>query len=327
MDPSRLVSIVVDVQESSVYREHVLSEGPALPRAPGARATGHRNAAATAALLALCLLAGCPSKGTWTDAAAAPAAPPADRDHSALALLAVDAVVEPERASVSGLTVLDDETTVPGSAREDRARVAYEELRREIAAHLVDCRDFDHRIDDEMLLEAIAQRVRRLDVASRVNAPYIAVAAVVHDGLASLLDGGAARAPHALTRLRRYIGRETNLPPLVKLAETAMRPSAAGVMPLRVQVESDLESAEPLMEDVAQKFRAATASAPSITTSLDAETAVPPKRLAQLVLSRLSNSNTAQGTSRRLKATTLAVPSRRRTSTAASARADLPTSG
>ncbi|HET7503016.1 MAG TPA: DUF885 domain-containing protein, partial [Kofleriaceae bacterium] len=82
---------------------------------------------------------------------------------------------------------------------------------------------------------------------------------LVFGSMRSLLDPqvAAERRPAALVRLRKYLGLEGGQPPLVQLAEAETRDGLKkGLLaPARLEVENDLDTAEPLLKGVDKLFK------------------------------------------------------------------------
>ena len=160
-------------------------------------------------------------------------------------VLEAQARLAPEGAAQVGVAGVDDQITnlSPGYNQRIRESVTrtQEELQRRVKAE----KDPLVRQDLEILLDAIRQQLRGLDISERLLLPYTNAPAAIFNSLRSLLDDQVPqeRRQAAVVRLRKYTGAEAGYKPFTDLALERLReklPRNELLGPFKDQVERDL---------------------------------------------------------------------------------------
>jgi uncharacterized protein (DUF885 family) len=168
-------------------------------------------------------------------------------------LLDVVARFAPEGAAQLGVAGLDEEITSLTSEAIRNARQAMEAAR----AKLEDLRkreqDAQIRQDLEILVRAVNNALRGIELTQTRQLPYTDVTAVVFGGLRSLLDAqvAAERRPAAVVRLRKYAGLVQGIDPLTTQAMRLLRERLKDeklLPPAKSQVERDLANGPILIQ-------------------------------------------------------------------------------
>jgi hypothetical protein len=180
-------------------------------------------------------------------------------DRVALELLARAGAFHPESVAGFGLTEFDTQVRDLAPDIDDRllasARADRDALGQKAAAES----DAAVRLDLEIMRDAYARRVERLETERRLLLPYRDVVQTIYEGVRSLLDDevGVERRGHARTRLARYAGLEPGSRPITELALERWRERASEsgrLGPMRGEVEKDLANAPTLVAGLAPLF-------------------------------------------------------------------------
>lgn len=196
-------------------------------------------------------------------ASAAPSA--ADRawiqrsNQNAQLLLAVQARFQPEFAARTGVTGLDDRIADFAPGHLQRLRAAIHEVQGELEKRLAAERDPLVAQDLQILIDATRRQIRGSELREKLQVPYYNLPQLVFGSMRALLDPqiAAERRPAALVRLRKYLGLEGGQASLVQLAEAETREGLQKWLlpPARLEVDNDLEVAEPLLAGVDKLFK------------------------------------------------------------------------
>jgi uncharacterized protein (DUF885 family) len=195
-----------------------------------------------------------------------PAPPPAqDRgwiersNQNAQLLLQVGAQFQPEFAARQGIMGLDDRISdfTPGHLQ--RLREATRQVQAELEHRLAAEKDPLVAQDLQILIDATRRQIKGSELREKLQVRYYNLPQLVFGSMRSLLDPqvAAERRPAALVRLRKYLGMEGGQASLVQLAEAETRDGLShGLMaPARLEVENDLDTAEPLLKGVDKLFQ------------------------------------------------------------------------
>jgi hypothetical protein len=209
-----------------------------------------------------------PEPAAEAPAAPAPAAPakPAGADHSWIArsnqhaqlLLAVLAEHQPEAASFFGVPGRDEAVSdlTPGhrQRRRDATRKAQTELEQRLAVE----KDPMVAEDLQILVDAAKRQIKSSEVSERLQVQYYNVPQLMFGSVRALLDPqvAAERRPAALVRLRKYLGMDGQ-PSIVQLAQAEARDGLQKrlLAPARLEVENDLETAQPMIDGIEKLFK------------------------------------------------------------------------
>jgi uncharacterized protein (DUF885 family) len=195
-----------------------------------------------------------------------PAAPPAE-DHgwiersnqNAQLLLQIQAKFQPEFAARTGVTGLDDRIADFAPGHLQRLRDAIREVQGELEKRLTAERDPLVAQDLQILIDATRRQIKGSELREKLQVPYYNLPQLVFGSMRALLDPqiAAERRPAALVRLRKYFGLEGDQASLVQLAEAETREGLKRSLlpPARLEVENDLDVAEPLLAGVDKLFK------------------------------------------------------------------------
>jgi uncharacterized protein (DUF885 family) len=195
----------------------------------------------------------------------APASPPAaDRgwiersNQNAQLLLQVQAQFQPELAARQGIAGLDDRITDFAPGHVERQREATRQVQAELDKRLAAETDPMVAQDLQILIDAARRQIKGSELHEKLEVPYYKLPQLVFGSMRSLLDPqiAAERRPAALVRLRKYCGMDGGQASLVQLAEAETRKGLQrGLLaPPRIEVENDLDTAEPLLNGVDKLF-------------------------------------------------------------------------
>jgi len=192
-------------------------------------------------------------------------APAADRgwidrsNQNAQLLLAVQAKFAPEFAARQGITGLDDQISDFTPGHQQRQREALRQVQAELAQKLAAEKDPLVAQDLQILIDATRRQIKGSELREKLSVTYYNLPQLMFGSMRALLDPQvvAERRPAALVRLRKYLGMEGGQASLVQLAEAETREGLQkGLLaPARLEVENDLDTAEPLLAGVDKLFK------------------------------------------------------------------------
>lgn len=228
------------------------SPGPATPTAPDSPPVAEAPPAADPA-------------GAAPASPAAPAAPAADprawiarSNRNAQLLLKVQAQFQPEFASRMGIPGLDEQISdfTPGHGQ--RVREALLGAQRELEQRLAAEKDPHVAQDLQILIDACKRQIEGSELHERLEVTYINLPQLMFGATRALLEPqiAAERRPAALVRMRKYLGMDGGSPSVIQLAmaETREGLKKGLLAPARLEVENDLDTAEPLIEGAGKLF-------------------------------------------------------------------------
>jgi hypothetical protein len=175
---------------------------------------------------------------------AAPAWVQRSNEHTRLVLQA-EAQQSPEGAGQLGVDGFDEQITDLSAGARERRRRGIERVQQDLQSRLASENDPLVRQDLDILIEAVRQQGRALDVSDRLLLPYFDAPQAVFAGIRSLLDDQLPqeRRRAALVRLRKYTGAEPGFRPFTELAMERIREQLGRkelLGPFREEVERDL---------------------------------------------------------------------------------------
>ena len=205
-------------------------------------------------------------------AAATPPPPPAatkpagaDRgwiersDRHAQLLLGVIAELQPEAASFFGVPGRDEAISDFTPGHRQRLRDAMHKAQAELEQRLRVEKDPLVAEDLQILGAAAKRQIKASELQERLAVAYINVPQLMFGSMRGLLDPqvAAERRPAALVRLRKYLGMEAGQPSLVQLAQAEARDGLRkGLLaPARLEVENDLDTAQPMIDGIDKLFK------------------------------------------------------------------------
>lgn len=192
--------------------------------------------------------------------------PPDSRDwvqrsneHSQI-LLRVLARFSPEEAGRLGVPGFDKEVLDLSQGFTDRRIRALEDARAQLQALLAKAVDGPIQQDLEILRGSAEDELQDARLDQKQLLPYFKVAEIIYQGIRNLLEDRIPpeRRQAALTRLKRYAGREGSYKPLAQAAEAFMKSEWAkpGRLPaFRGEVERDLNTSENYVKEIGELFR------------------------------------------------------------------------
>ncbi|HEY6175809.1 MAG TPA: DUF885 domain-containing protein [Kofleriaceae bacterium] len=196
-----------------------------------------------------------------------PSAPPAAQDRSwieqsnqnAQLLLQVQARFQPEFAARTGISGLDDRIADFAPGHMQRLRDAIKQVQGELEKRLAAENNPLVAQDLQILIEATQRQIKGSELREKLQVPYYNLPQLVFGSMRSLLDPqvAAERRPAALVRLRKYLGLEGEQASLVQLAEAETREGLQKWLlpPAKLEIENDLDVAEPLLAGVDKLFK------------------------------------------------------------------------
>ena len=145
-------------------------------------------------------------------------------EHSQI-LLRVLARFSPEEAGRLGVQGFDKEVLDLSPGFTERRVRALEEARGQIQALLAKAVDGPIKQDLEILRGSAENELQDTRLDQKHLLPYFKVAEIIYQGIRNLLEDRIPpeRRQAALTRLKRYAGREDGYKPLAQMAEAYMR--------------------------------------------------------------------------------------------------------
>lgn len=225
-----------------------------------------------AALLAIAVSCSHPPQAQTPPAAppaaqpAPPSAPSAEArgwiersNQNAQLLLQVQAKFQPEFAARQGIPGLDDRISDFTPGHQQRVRDAMHAVQAELDKRRATEADPLVAQDLQILVDATARQIKGSELREKLQVSYYNLPQLVFGSMRALLEPqvAAERRPAALVRLRKYLGIEGGQAPLVQLAEAETREGLRkGLLaPPRLEVENDLDTAEPLIAGVDKLFK------------------------------------------------------------------------
>jgi uncharacterized protein (DUF885 family) len=179
--------------------------------------------------------------------------------HSQI-LLRVLARFSPEEAGRLGVPGFDREVLDLSPGFTERRVRALEEAHTQLQALLAKEVDGPINQDLEILRGSAEDELQNTRLDEKHLLPYFKVAEIIYEGIRNLLEDRIPpeRRQAALTRLKRYAGREDGYKPLAQAAEAYMRSEWAkpGRLPaFRGEVERDLNTSENYVKEIRELFQ------------------------------------------------------------------------
>jgi hypothetical protein len=208
------------------------------------------------AFAAFFVLCGC----KHSPAAAPPAQTWIDRSNqNAQVLLDVQARFFPEGAARLGIAGIDDRIIDLTPGHRERVREAQEKALAQLEQRRGAEQDPLVAQDLAILVEAGQRQMRGSELDDRLLVPFVNMPRLIFGSMRALLDPqiDAKRRPAALARVLKYAGLEPGTTPIVQLAENETRVGLAkGLLPpSRLDVENDLDTAQPLIDGIEKLFK------------------------------------------------------------------------
>jgi uncharacterized protein (DUF885 family) len=180
-------------------------------------------------------------------------------EHSQI-LLRVLAQFSPEEAGRLGVQGFDQEVLDLSPGFTQRRVRALEEARGQLQALLSKEGDGPVKQDVEILRGSVEDELQDTRLDEKHLLPYFKVAEIIYQGIRNLLEDRIPpeRRQAALTRLKRYAGREDGYKPLAQAAEAFMRSEwvKPGRLPaFRGEVERDLNTSENYVKEIGELFQ------------------------------------------------------------------------
>jgi hypothetical protein len=180
-------------------------------------------------------------------------------DENARLLLAVQARFAPEFAARQGVAGIDDQVADFAPGHVQRQRDAVREVQAQLEQRQKEEKDPQVAQDLAILVDAAKRQIEGFELRERLQVPYYNLPRLVFGSVRALLDKQIApeRRPAALVRVRKYAGLEGGRKPLVELAEAETRAGLKKKLlaPSRIEIENDLETAQPLLDGFAKLFK------------------------------------------------------------------------
>ena len=165
----------------------------------------------------------------------------------------------PESAARQGITGLDDRISDFTPGHRQRQRDAVRKVQAELEGRLAAEKDALVAQDLQILIDAAKQQIKGNELNEKLEVQYHNLPRMMFGSMRSLLDPqiAADRRPAALVRLRKYLGMDGGQPSVVQLAEAETREglSRGLLAPARIEIDNDLETAEPLLAGVDKLFK------------------------------------------------------------------------
>jgi hypothetical protein len=179
---------------------------------------------------------------------------------NATPLLQLIARYAPESAAALGVEGFDAEVLDLQPGIDERFKADAERLAADYQARLSAEQDPRVRQDLQILSDSTRRQQTRADLERRLMLPYFDLPETLFRGFNSLLDPRVAkdRYPAALTRLRKYTGREPGYEPITTLARarTEERFGVAGLTgPWSVEVEQNLSNQARYVQGIRDLFQ------------------------------------------------------------------------
>ena len=174
-------------------------------------------------------------------------------------LLKVLAEFNPEAASQFGVPGYDDKVVDLKPNVEQRSRAALAQARDELQQDLARTRDPNVREDLEIMIHAADRFIESSKLQSQYMLPYTDIGQTIFQGEFGLLQDQvpAARRPHALTRLKCYVGMAPGCTPVTREAEALFAARAGDkklLGPYKAEVEQNLANTPRYVDGVRKLF-------------------------------------------------------------------------
>jgi uncharacterized protein (DUF885 family) len=191
-----------------------------------------------------------------------PVPPPAwvrQSNTDAQVLLKVLAEFNPEAASQFGVPGYDDKVIDLKPNVQQRSRAALARARDELKQDLAGTRDPNVREDLEIMIQAADRFIESSELQDRYMLPYTDIGQTIFQGEFGLLQDQVppARRPHALARLKCYVGMAPGCTPVTREAE-ALYEARAGdkqlLGPYKAEVEQNLANTPRYVAGVRKLF-------------------------------------------------------------------------
>jgi hypothetical protein len=202
--------------------------------------------------------AAAPPAGSAPPAAAAPAWVKQSNAYAQV-LLNVLAEFNPEDASQFGVPGYDDKVVDLGPDVGVRSRAALAKARAALQGDLAKTTDPNVREDLEIMLHAADRFIESSKLQDQYLLPYTDIGETIFQGELGLLQDqvSAARRPHALARLKCYVGMAPGCTPVTKAAEALWAAKAGNpklLGPYKGEVEQNLANTQRYVEGVRKLY-------------------------------------------------------------------------
>ncbi len=176
-------------------------------------------------------------------------------DNFTQMLIALDEKYSPEFGSTEGLTIYDNQISVPTLANQLAERKEEEALVVKFTDALKIEKDAKVAQDLKILIDHLNLGFRQQDFAMQRQVPFNNAANAVYSGLEILLDDQtpAERRPAALIRIRKYAGLEKGYRPLTAIYQERVNQQIAKgnmIYPSKQQMELDLSRNASIMDGI-----------------------------------------------------------------------------
>jgi uncharacterized protein (DUF885 family) len=179
-------------------------------------------------------------------------------NQNARILLDVQARFAPEFAARQGISGIDDQISDFRPGHVERQRAAVREALAKLEAQQKSEQDPMVAQDLAILIDAAQRQIKGSELRQRLEVPYYNLPRMVFGSVRGLLQDQIApeRRPAALVRVRKYAGLVQGYTSLVKLAEAETRAGLKKKLlaPSKIEVENDLETAEPTLDGISKLF-------------------------------------------------------------------------
>ncbi|MES2403040.1 MAG: DUF885 domain-containing protein [Pseudomonadota bacterium] len=192
----------------------------------------------------------------------APVPPPAwvvQSNRYAQVLLKTLAEFNPEFASQFGLPGYDDKVVDLKPNVDVRSREALTQARDTLKADLAKTTDANVREDLEIMIDAAGRFIESSKLQDQYMLPYTDVGQTIFQGEFTLLQDqvAPARRPHALARLKCYVGMAPGCSPVTKEAEALFEAKAANkrlLGPYKAEVEQNLANTKRYVDGIRKLY-------------------------------------------------------------------------
>lgn len=192
----------------------------------------------------------------------APVPPPAwvaQSNGYAQVLLKTLAEFNPEFASQFGLPGYDDKVVDLKPNVDQRSREALTKARDTLQADLAKTTDANVREDLEIMIHAADRFIDSSKLQDQYMLPYTDVGQTIFQGEFGLLQDqvAAARRPHALARLKCYVGMTSGCTPIIKEAEALFDAKAGNkklLGPYKAEVEQNLANTKRYVDGIRKLY-------------------------------------------------------------------------
>jgi uncharacterized protein (DUF885 family) len=192
----------------------------------------------------------------------APVPPPAwvaQSNRYAQVLLKTLAEFNPEFASQFGLPGYDDKVIDMKPDVEQRTLAALTQARASLHKDLATEKDPNVHQDLEIMIQAADRQIDRINLDNQYLLDYNDVGQIIFQGEFALLQDqvAAARRPHALARLKCYVGMTTGCTPVTKEAEALYEATAGNkklLGPYKAEVEQNLANTQRYVDGIRKLY-------------------------------------------------------------------------